>query len=158
MVDGPILQQAISFTLIILVFENNTCILTQVQSRFWFMNSKKVGNRFKQKLSQVRFKSSPKLRVDRVEIFGHDSNLYYTCMNHNLWFSNFIKSPCIDSFTKGCISFLGWFTAELKKMKGEFRAKTWHLVLTGEQLRVNLKPTVENGSLAFIKLILILIR
>ena len=120
------------------------------------MNSKKVGNRFKQKLSQVRFKSWPKLRVDRVEIFGHDSNPYY--MNHIIWFSSFIKSPGIDSFTKGCIRFLGLFTAELKKMKGEFRVKTWHLVLTGEQLRVNLKPTVENGSLAFIKLILIILR
>ena len=43
-------------------------------------------------------------------------------------------------------------------MKGEFRVKTLHFVLTGEQLIVNLKPTVENGSLAFIKLILILIR
>ena len=93
------------------------------------MNSKKVGNRFKQKLSQVRFEFELRL-IEKICTWLN------SCIN--------LKWPGIDSFTKGWISFLGLNKVNKRKvLKEEFCVKRWHLLLekSGEQLR----PTVKTG-------------
>jgi len=66
------------------------------------MNSKKVGNRFKQKLSQVRFE----LRSN----WDKSCTWLNRCIN--------LKWPGVDSFTKGCISFRGK-SSKLAKQNAE---------------------------------------